>query len=213
MDPSLKTATVPTDISSATSVHRLMLVAQEQFGHADILVNNADAELSTGPVVAMSPEMWWREFEISSTGAYLITQAFVDQLPDAVHGTIVNVTLGSAYGVYQRAPGQRFAERLSRQLRGYEAIENKAATSISLHPGVQSTNTTHRAFEAQEQGLLNLVGGTLVRLCSETARWLHGRWVAAAWDMEKLDEEKGTVLEKGLLRIDFQTAIEENQAH
>ena len=212
MDPLLKTITVPTDISSATSVQLLMRLAQEQFGHADILVNNADVELSVGPVVAISPEMWWREFEISSTGAYLITQAFVDQLPASTHGTIISLTVGSAYGVYQRPPGQRFAERLSRQLRDYEAMGNTAVTSISLHPGVASRNTSTRTFEAQEEGLLNLVGGTIVRLCTQSAQWLHGRWIAAPWDMDKLHEEKEMILAQDLLKINVQAVIEGSQA-
>lgn len=209
IDPSLSILGVPTDVSSATSVNQLMLRINEKFGHVDVLVNNTDPDLSMGPVVAISAEMWWREFETSGSGAYLITQAFVDQLNPSSRGTIVNLTIGSASGLYYRHRGQRFAEQLSRQLRGLETLSDKRVTSVSLHPGVMSNTTDLENFEAREKGLLRLVGGTTVWLCSGRA-WLHARWIAANWDMSKLCEAKHVILERDLLKIESGTSAEQD---
>ena len=65
IDPSLSILAVPTDISSATSVNQLMLRIDEKFGHVDVLVNNTDPDLSMGPVVAISAEMWVRLLSIT----------------------------------------------------------------------------------------------------------------------------------------------------
>jgi NAD(P)-dependent dehydrogenase (short-subunit alcohol dehydrogenase family) len=209
IDSSLAILAVPTDISSATSVNQLMLRINEKFGHVDVLVNNTDPDLSMGPVVAINAEMWWREFETNGSGAYLITQAFVNQLSPSSRGTIINLTIGSASGIYYRHRGQRFAEQLSRELRGFETLKDKRVTSVSLHPGVVSKNTDLASFETREKSLLRLVGGTTVWLCSGRA-WLHGRWIAANWDVAKMCEVKHVILERGLLKIEIGTSAEQD---
>ena len=209
IDPSLTILAVATDVSSATSVHQLMLRIGETFGRADVLVNNTDPGLSMGPVVAVSAETWWKEFEMSGSGAYLITQAFVNQLSSSSRGIIVNLTIGSASGIYYRHRGQRFAERLSRQLRRLETFSDKRVTSVSLHPGVLPNNTDAQSFEVQEKALLRLIGGTTVWLCAEKRCWLHGRWIAAKWDVAKVCEAKQVVIERDLLNIEVGASAEQ----
>ena len=122
---------------------------------------------------------------------------------------IVNLTIGSASGLYYRHRGQRFAEQLSKQLRGFETLRDKRVTSVSLHPGVVSNNTDLESFEAREKSLLRLVGGTTVWLCAGKA-WLHGRWVAAKWDMAKVCEAKHVILEQDLLKIEVGASGEQD---
>lgn len=198
-DPSIETLAVPTDISSATSVCQLMASVQDRFGHADVLINAANPEDALGPVVIVKPETWWKEFETNAAGPCHITQAFIDQLPESFHGTIINLTVGSGYGLSFRNPGRRFAKRLSRQLRGYEPLLGKSITSVSLYPDQMST--THVPENSETENVLNLIGGTAVWLCSQTSQWLHGQWISAIWDVDKLCDHETDIIEQRLLKI------------
>jgi NADP-dependent 3-hydroxy acid dehydrogenase YdfG len=54
--------TVPTDIISSESVSALWEKVKANFGHADILINNAGTFNSGGPISEAAADAWWSDF-------------------------------------------------------------------------------------------------------------------------------------------------------
>lgn len=62
INPNVQYLSVPTNIADAGSVAALFAKVKENFGHADILVNNAASSVGGGNIHEEDPEQWWRNF-------------------------------------------------------------------------------------------------------------------------------------------------------
>lgn len=96
------------------------------------------------------------------------------------------------------------AKLASLQLAAHVAAETGGnVTAVGLHPGLVRTDMTSDYFRPFALDTPGLVGGTAVWLCSEAARFLDGRFVAANWDVDDLWERRAEIVDKGLLKIDM----------
>lgn len=95
----IQVLTITVDISDKRSVDSAFEIIKDVFGHADILVNNAGVNLEgEGNLVGdEDPDDWWRNFEINTKGTFLISRAFIRQLPseEAPAVVITLVTLAA----------------------------------------------------------------------------------------------------------------------
>lgn len=171
------------------------------FGQADVLVNNAGVNGAPGPLVDVEAQTWWKDFEQNAFGLFLITRAFLKQVQDSTPSTIISLSTGAAYGVYPGMSAYGISKLVGLQLTTYVAAEHPNTAAIALHPGVVATDMVTPAFAKFAKDTPELVGGTVVYLCSERARWLSGSFVNANWDMEDLEKQSKDVLERGLLKI------------
>ncbi|HEY9601798.1 MAG TPA: SDR family NAD(P)-dependent oxidoreductase, partial [Allocoleopsis sp.] len=111
---------VPTDLAQLEQVKALAREALEQFGHVDVLVNNAGYG-QMGPVELISPEDAQRQFAVNFHAPLVLSQAFIPIMRDRGGGRIVNVSsLGGrvafpAGGMY--SPSKFALEALSDVLR------------------------------------------------------------------------------------------------
>jgi NADP-dependent 3-hydroxy acid dehydrogenase YdfG len=62
INPAIQTLSVAADISNTVSVAELFAKVKQNFGHADILVNNAALATGGGNIHEEDPEKWWRNF-------------------------------------------------------------------------------------------------------------------------------------------------------
>lgn len=81
---------VPTDVTDAEQVKRLMARTREHFGGLDILVNNAGVGLYA-PVAEMSREKFRQMWEVNFFGAVECTQAALPYLQER-RGVLVNIS-------------------------------------------------------------------------------------------------------------------------
>ncbi len=90
---------VPTDISVKADRVRLVDTAYEQFGHLDVLVNNAGvAPIERNDLLQMSEESMDRLLDINLKGTFFLTQYASQRMVAAKGGEmIINVTSMSAY--------------------------------------------------------------------------------------------------------------------
>ncbi len=82
---------IPTDISDATQVQRLVDRVEDLYGSVDILVNNAGIGW-TKLLVRSSAEEITRIVDINLTGAILMTRAVLPGMLDRDRGAIINVS-------------------------------------------------------------------------------------------------------------------------
>ena len=95
---------VKADISSATDVASMVDVGMKEFGHIDVLVNNAGVE-SPAPFLDITEELWDRIVNIDLKGAFLCAQACGRAMRDrGAGGSIVNIS-----SVHEDVPFPGFA--------------------------------------------------------------------------------------------------------
>src|SRR5205823_13296737 len=114
---------VPTDVTDATQVMRLVERTREAYGRTDVLVNNAGANWMK-PLAETSADEIIRLLQVNLLGAMLLTHAVLPEMLQRRHGTIISV--GSVAGHVASEPlysatkfGVRgFSLALRRQLTG-----------------------------------------------------------------------------------------------
>ena len=95
---------VKADISSATDVASMVDLGMKEFGHIDVLVNNAGVE-SPAPFLDITEELWDRIVNIDLKGAFLCAQACGRAMRDrGAGGSIINIS-----SVHEDVPFPGFA--------------------------------------------------------------------------------------------------------
>lgn len=91
---------VPTDVSQARDVERMVAQALTAFGQVDVLVNNAGVAGPMGLITEFSEADWDQTLAINLKGAFLCCRAVVPAMIAAGGGNIINVSSGAG----QRRP-------------------------------------------------------------------------------------------------------------
>ncbi|WP_241584087.1 SDR family NAD(P)-dependent oxidoreductase [Rosenbergiella epipactidis] len=78
------------DVSDAQSVKALVEGVQAQYGHIDVLINNAGV-VCQGELTSLSQEAWQRVFKINVEGPFLLCRAVIPIMQQQKSGRIVNI--------------------------------------------------------------------------------------------------------------------------
>ena len=189
-----KAIAVQANVSEPSSIQPLIDTVATQLGPIDVLVNNAGI-YEFGPLEAITPEHFHKQFNVNVLGLLLVTQAAVTRFNPA-GGSIINI--GSVVGkmafpngsVYSATKGavDSITVSLSKEL-GAKKIRVNA-----LNPGVIETEGTHAAgfigsdFEknAAAETPLGRIGQpqdiatAAAFLASADAGWLSGQTIYAS---------------------------------
>jgi NAD(P)-dependent dehydrogenase (short-subunit alcohol dehydrogenase family) len=68
----------------------------DQFGHIDILINNAGALIKAG-FLEMSEDVWDKHMEVNLKGYYLFSQAVAKRMVERKKGCIINIASDLAF--------------------------------------------------------------------------------------------------------------------
>ena len=91
------------DVSSEVDVNSMIAAAIEEFGHIDILCNNAGIG-SVHDVLGCTVEEWDRLFSVNVRGVFLGTKAALPSMLERGHGVIVNTaSVAGMMGLRDRA--------------------------------------------------------------------------------------------------------------
>jgi len=149
---------IPTDITDAAQVMRLLERTREAFGRVDVLVNNAGANW-VKPLAETSAEEIIRLLQVNLLGAMLVTQAVLPEMQQRHHGAIISVgSVASHVAIEPLYSATKFGVRgfslaLRRQLAG-------RGISVSLvTPGNIRTRMTSGLRERMPEP--ELVAGTI----------------------------------------------------
>ena len=101
---------VPADVTAAADVDRLVARVRDELGPATLLVNNAGAWGSVGPVEEADAAVWWNDVEVSLKGTFLCTRAVLPAMLARGSGRIVNVASRAGTVPRPRASGYAAAK-------------------------------------------------------------------------------------------------------
>jgi NAD(P)-dependent dehydrogenase (short-subunit alcohol dehydrogenase family) len=87
---------IPTDVSDAEQITRLVARTEELFGRVDILVNNAGIAWKD-PYTRNSVEQLKQSIDVNLTGAILLTRAVLPGMLQRRHGAIISVASVAAH--------------------------------------------------------------------------------------------------------------------
>ncbi len=95
---------VAVDVTRRPSVDAMAAAALDAFGRVDILFNNAGVT-TPGTLMELDDEDWHRVMDVSATGTWLCSRAFVPQMVARGSGRIINMaSILSSRGIPNRAP-------------------------------------------------------------------------------------------------------------
>ena len=188
-----KAVAVQGDVSKPSDAQAIIDAAIKTYGRLDILVNNSGV-YAFGPLEAITPEHFHKQFDVNVLGLLLVTQAAAKHLPKG--GSIINIgslvsrITPAASAVYTGTKGAVDA------ITGVLSLElgPKGIRVNALNPGIVETEGTHSAgfigsdfFNAAvaqtplgRGGQPNDIATAAVFLASDDAGWINGQLINAA---------------------------------
>jgi 3-oxoacyl-[acyl-carrier protein] reductase len=193
---------IPTDVSAAEQVRRLVDRAVEHFGRLDVVINAAAIVGPIGPLWNCDLDQWRDAFNVNLFGTLYVCHAAVPHLIKAGRGKVINFSGGgatapranfSAYGA-SKAAVVRMTETLAEELKPYRIDVNAIA------PGLVNTRMLDEIERAGDAGgreaatvaaIRNgtapgvspgLAGELAVFLASSESDGLSGRLISAPHD-------------------------------
>lgn len=180
---------VPTDVTRAADLERLVARAVEAYGRVDVLFNNAGTEVGMGPLVELTEAQWDTSLAVNLKSAWLATRAALPHLVRS-QGAVVNnasvmgLVSGPGLSVYTAAKAGVIG--LTRAL----AVElGKTGVRVNaVAPGLVVTDMAQRVFGAPEaiQAMVDAthpvgrpgrpeeIAEAVLYLASDTARFTTG---------------------------------------
>jgi 3-oxoacyl-[acyl-carrier protein] reductase len=92
LDSGGKARFIATNVGDPASVDAMVQATVAEFGHIDILVNNAAILGENGHLLDVSYEVWQRVIGVNQTGVFLCSQAVGRVMAQARRGNIINIS-------------------------------------------------------------------------------------------------------------------------
>jgi 3-oxoacyl-[acyl-carrier protein] reductase len=177
------------DVSQREEVETWVARTETTLGPIDLLVNCAGIAGVRTPFLEVSPDEWWKVFEVNVLGAYLCTRTVASRMATRSGGRIVNVGSGgsylpvtsatissdTAYGPSKAALG-RFSELLAAMLSPLGVVV------FLISPGLVRTEMTERLGDDAPWTPPELAPRLVRVLASGRADALAGRYLHAEHD-------------------------------
>lgn len=180
-------AAVAVDVSDTAAVDAMFAVAQERFGGAGVVVNNAGI-YPMAPLADLDEATFRHVIDVNLVGLYLCTRAAADaMLARGGGGTIVNVTsidalhpsmVGLAHYDASKHGAWGFTKNVALELAPHGIRVNALAPGGVLTPGVGDIGENLAAFEAMipmgRMGVPDDVARAVLFLVSDLASYVTG---------------------------------------
>jgi 3-oxoacyl-[acyl-carrier protein] reductase len=99
LDNSQKHLTYQADLSNTRDAHHLIAQFLQDFGHIDVLINNAGSIFGNVHFSELTPNDWNRTFALNTLAPFLLSQVAFQNMEERGGGRIINISSVSAkYG-------------------------------------------------------------------------------------------------------------------
>ncbi len=154
--PSDGVLAITCDVSNSQECEKFVLTVLKEFGHVDILVNNA-SRLGSRVNISEYPLSEWDEtVQTNVNGPFFITRLVLPSMMERKSGSIINISasVGKAgrakWGAYavSKFGIEGFTQVLAEELKTYNIAVN------SVNPGAMATAMRREAYPEEDQSIL-----------------------------------------------------------
>ncbi len=180
-------ATFVCDVTDQAQIDGLQAAAMAQFGHVDVLINNAGLGGEV-PVVEMSDEQWHRVLDVTLNSVFRMTRAFLPAMQERKSGAIVNnasvlgwrAQKGQAHYAAAKAGVMAFTRCSAVEAAEYGVRINAVAPSIAMHAFLAKVTSEDLLAELADREAFGRpaevweVANAMIFLASDLASYMTG---------------------------------------
>ena len=194
------------DVTDPAALERAAAEARARWGHVDLVVANAGLLTQIGSTWELDADAWWRDVEVNLRGSFNSCRAYVPHMVERGSGRVILFGGGGSTSAFTGASGYavakaaiaRLAETLDLELAG------SGLQAFAVSPGFVHTDMTARfAQTAAGRRFMGSLAERLdrgettppqacadlvVRIATGSLDALHGMYLHAAADRDRLDE-------------------------
>ncbi|KAL7961203.1 short chain dehydrogenase reductase [Trichoderma compactum] len=218
--PSLVVEIHEVDLCDSRKVHKVFGLVAKTFGGIDILVHAAGVLAPVVPFNEADTFTFFDGFKTTIVGTLAVAQAFVEFNPKpevvpkgdedpaknkpTVEKTITFINLTTA-GIFA-PPRTGMAAYVSSKMAAVKLLEcfvaeNEHVRLHNVHPGYYETAMSQQLEKSMkpewEKDDISLVSDFLVWIASSEAKFLDGKLVFAAWDVNELKKRQKEIVGQG----------------
>lgn len=87
---------VPTDVSDSEACEQLVAATVEEYGHVDVLVNNAGGSINRAPE-RWTVEQWYQIIDVNLSSVWFLSRLVAAPMLEQGRGAIVNISSGASF--------------------------------------------------------------------------------------------------------------------
>ncbi|WP_299589012.1 SDR family oxidoreductase [uncultured Microbulbifer sp.] len=166
------------DVSSSGAIEELFEKIAHQYGHIDVLINNAGWVDPVG-ILEMELDNWDKTIAVNLTGVFLCTKSVVRYMRN-MNGVILNIA--STAGMSARPGWSAYAASkaavINFSITMAEELEEYGIRVLALSPGRTATELRKKLAPDEDQSLIlqpEQIANTVKFLCSEEGRFITGQ--------------------------------------
>ncbi|KAF2644132.1 putative oxidoreductase [Massarina eburnea CBS 473.64] len=215
IDSGVQVRTFAANVSSEKDITTIKRSVETDLGRLDILINNAGAASPWAPIPQTEPAGWWNDFETSVKGPYLFLHTFLPLLTATAKKNkedgklpkvdVINMSSIGAHVLMSGGSAYQTAKLALLRLTEFVDLEvgSEGVVAVGMHPGGVLTELggSIEVIRPLLKDTPELAGGFCVWLTAQDRGWLGGRYVAATWDVEKLESMREAIVEGDKLRV------------
>ncbi|KIV82202.1 hypothetical protein PV11_04329 [Exophiala sideris] len=211
VNPKVRLHTFAVDVTNEQQVLAMADTIRKEEGRLDVLINNAGTTDKWEPITKGDTEAWLKCWHLHIKGTYLMLKAFLPLLVETAkkQNSVVDVINTTTIAAHLAMPGgsaymgSKFAlMRLSEFVASEYA--DQGVNCVSLHPGGVDTGIAKDLgplVQAAMTDTAELCAGSAVWLTKGQRTWLNGRYVAATWDVDELEDKRAEIVEGDKLKL------------
>ncbi|KAK4224643.1 hypothetical protein QBC38DRAFT_446271 [Podospora fimiseda] len=200
--PSVTISTHQVDLLNSPKLRSIFSSIVETHGPINTLIHAAGVLAPVVPLINADPSTFLDGYKTTVVGTLSLAQALVLSNPPEHPSVLVNLTTAGIFFPPFAGMGAYVSSKMAavKLLQAFGA-ENPFVRINHVHPGLLDTDMSRELFKSVKLPFgfddISLPADSLVWIASDEGKFLNGKIVFAAWDVEELKEREKEIVGQG----------------